>query len=293
MSGGSGRHKVGTRGNFAAILSRHPFDAFRQDYVRFLGQRAGDYFEAHANEMAHFATHADIESMRRGMTPAQGWSISRLKTSPSSYPGRSCAGSNSNATLLTPLQHLLHYARMKWAISSSDESLLKILEDPITAALPPATPLFTLTRWDQTSLDDLLALFGGDPAGLSHLELFHRVYEAFELTQKMGISARALIAATTNGPTGDTIQDLRAALRARYDAADWRSVVQPSTIQCARWRHALVTHSELWDAIQPRAYDTADKLFEYFWMDADGTMYANFAHTPRALLGATPIERHP
>ena len=43
----------------------------------------------------------------------------------------------------------------------------------------------------------------------------------------MGISAKALIQATTNEPTGDIVRDFQAALRARYDTADWRDVVRP------------------------------------------------------------------
>jgi hypothetical protein len=86
----------------------------------------------------------------------------------------------------------------------------------------------------------------------------------------MGISARALIAATTNEPNSDTVLDLRAALRARYDAADWRSVVQPiNDSMRAIQRDALVAYILNQMISNPaRAHiDTADKLFEYFLMD--------------------------
>lgn len=43
----------------------------------------------------------------------------------------------------------------------------------------------------------------------------------------MGISASALIKATANEPTGVIVRDFQSALRAQFDAADWRDLVQP------------------------------------------------------------------
>lgn len=268
---GQGREVISPRYLYPAAL----FESFRQDYVRFLkASGLATTLRLTANEIAHFGTHADYRINAAGLLDpnGQGW-LNHLPAEDNLHLAdltEAALAQTLNATLLTPLRHLLNYARMKSVVSASDESLLEILEDPTTAAQPPASPLFTLTRWDQTSLDDLLALFGGDLAGLSHLDLFHRVFEAFELTQKMGISARALIAATTNDPTGVTVQDLRAALRARYDAVDWRAVVQPinDTLRALQ-RDALVTYilNQMQSDPGTAHIDTADKLFEYFLMD--------------------------
>src|SRR5258708_39832493 len=112
-------------------------------------------------------------------------------------------------------------------MATGGEWLLAVLKGGATATQNTDSLLFTLTRWNQTSLNEVLAQFSGNIAGLGHFDLFRRVYDAFALIQKMGISAKALIQATTNDPTGNTVRDLQAALRARYDAADWRDVVRP------------------------------------------------------------------
>jgi hypothetical protein len=64
--------------------------------------------------------------------------------------------------------------------------------------------------------------------------------------------------------------DLQAALRARYEADSWRSVVQPLNDQMrALQRDALVAFILHRMSANPltRHIDTADKLFEYFLMD--------------------------
>ncbi|MGC1379365.1 MAG: neuraminidase-like domain-containing protein, partial [Anaerolineales bacterium] len=172
--------------------------------------------------------------------------------------------------LLKPFQGLLDYARIKAALAPNDERLLSVLQDP-AALLPNGDgALLTLTRWDSASLTALLNQFGGNTAGLAHLELFRRVYDAFALLRKTGIPGTALIRATTNEPDGETARGLQSALRARYAAADWRDVIQPINDELrGLQRDALVA----WILHQMRSnpssaqIDTADKLFEYFLMD--------------------------
>jgi hypothetical protein len=167
---------------------------------------------------------------------------------------------------LKPLEALLDFARIKLDLSPGDESLLAVLEDPVSAD----SPLYSLTRWDKTSLRDLLGQFAADLSSLTHFDLFRRVYDAFSLVQQMGVSAKALIRATSNEPTGDTVRDLQAALRARYEASDWRAVVQPINDEMrGLQRDALVAYILYQMRASPATahIDTADKLFEYFLMD--------------------------
>src|SRR5262249_28814630 len=121
---------------------------------------------------------------------------------------------------------LLDFARIKADLSPSDESLLTVLKDPAAATQNSDSLLFSITRWNPTSLNDVLGQFGNNIAGLGHFDLFRRLYDAFALIQELCISAKALIQATTNEPTADTVRDLQAALRARYDAESWRDVVR-------------------------------------------------------------------
>ncbi len=233
-----------------------------------------------ANEMAYFATHTDYRINAQGQIDSngQGW-LNALPNADNLHltnPAHAAIARNLNAALLTPLRALLDFARIKADISPSDESLLTALKDPTTATRNSDSLLFTITRWNQTSLNDVLAHFSSNIAGLGHFDLFRRVYDAFALIQKMGISAKALIQATTkiqattNNPTSNTVRDLQAALRARYDAADWRDVVRPINDEMrSLQRDALVAYILHRMRSNPASahIDTADKLFEYFLMD--------------------------
>src|SRR5258708_32629794 len=107
-------------------------------------------------------------------------------------------------------------------MATGGEWLLAVLKGGATATQNTDSLLFTITRWNQTSLNDVLAQFSGTMAGLGHFELFRRVYDAFALIQQMGSSGKALIQATTNEPTSRTVGALQTALLARHAAADWR-----------------------------------------------------------------------
>jgi hypothetical protein len=233
------------------------FEPFSDAYVRFLKTVSlAVGLGLAANEIAFFATNSDYQ------ISADGW-LNALSVS--GNPGPATA-----AALLTPFEALLDFARIKADISPSDESLLTVLKDPTTATRNTDSPLFAITLWNQTALNDVLGQFGGNIGGLGHFDLFRRVYDAFALIQKMGISAKGLIQATTDEPTSDMVRDLQAALRARYDAGSWRDVVQPINDEMrALQRDALVTYilQQMRSHPESARIDTPDKLFEYFLMD--------------------------
>lgn len=208
-----------------------------------------------AGELSWFATHEDYQ------IASDGW-LNALPVS-----GTPTAA--LTAALLKPFRDLLDFARIKAEFSPDDESLLSALRDPVLAGAADG-PLYPLTRWERRSLNDLLAHFGGDLASLGHFDRFVRVYDALALARLMGISAGPLLRATTNEPTAATVRDLDAALRARFDAAEWRTVVQPiNDVLRGLQRDALVAcilHRMRGDAAT-RHIDTADKLFEYFLTD--------------------------
>jgi hypothetical protein len=177
------------------------------------------------------------------------------------------------STLLPPLRDLLDYTRIKADLSPGDDRLFTLLSDPVKATQRvdgADSLLFTVTRWDPPSLNDVLAHFGGSLAGLSSLDLFRRVYDAFALIMTMGIAGSALINATTNEPDAPTVHDLQAALRARYETDDWRTLIQPiNDAMRGLQRDALVTYilHQMRETPTTEHIDTADKLFEYFLMD--------------------------
>ncbi|GHO71423.1 hypothetical protein KSC_103150 [Ktedonobacter sp. SOSP1-52] len=268
---GQGRAVIPARYLYPLVL----FEAFKESYVRFLkvASLTAD-LGLTSNEMAYFATQADYRINAQGQIDSngQGW-LNALPNSDNIHlanPVDAAIAKNLNAALLTPLRALLDFARIKADISPGDESFLAILKDPVMVTKNTDSLLFTITRWNQTSFNAVLTHLGGNLTGPGQFDLFRRIYAAFALIQKMGISAKALIQATTNEPTGDMVRTLQAALDARYDAASWRDVIRPINDEMrSLQRDALVTYI----LHQMRSYpesthiDTPDKLFEYFLMD--------------------------
>jgi hypothetical protein len=233
------------------------FTPFFDVYSRFLkaiSLAAG--LDLTTNEIAHFAIDSDCSIL------GDGW-LNALPVS-----GATIA--NAATALLKPLMGLLDYARIKAEVSPGDESLLTILQDPALATAKAEGLFFTLIRCDSISLNSVLTHFGGNLAGLKHFGQFSRVYDALSLIRKMGISASALIKATANEPTGVTVRDFQSALRAQFDAADWRDLVQPiNDAMRGLQRDALVAYILHQMRSNPASehIDTPEKLFEYFLMD--------------------------
>jgi hypothetical protein len=250
---GQGRAVIPSRYLYPASL----FDRFQETYVRFLKVASlATGLGLTANELAFFATHSDYR------IDADGW-LNVLTTSGDPSPVAAAA-------LLKPFEALLDFARIKTEVSPADESLLTVLQDPVTATQNADSLLFTITRWDQASLNDTLSQFGSNIAGLGHFDLFRRVYDAFAIIRKMGIPAKALIQVTTNEPLSDTVQNLQSALRARYEATDWRDLVRPINDEMrSLQRDALLTYilHQMQSHPESAHIDTPDKLFEYFLMD--------------------------
>lgn len=109
------------------------------------------------------------------------------------------------ASLRDVLMSLLDYARIKQALSPNDERFLALLQNPASKLPNGFSALFSLTRWDQRSLNALLNRFFGntDLADLASVENFRRVYDAYAFVQTCRISAAVLIAVTTNAPSDD------------------------------------------------------------------------------------------
>ncbi len=233
------------------------FPPFTAVYIRFLKAASlAQGLKLTANELSRFATDTDYQ------VAGDNWlnllAVTGAPTAPVAV------------ALLKPLRVLLDFARIKAELAPDDESLLTILRDPVAATASADGLLFTLTRWDKKSLADLLLHFGANIAGLSHFAQFRRVYDAFALITTMGIPAGALIGATTNEPSADIVRALQAALRARYEVDDWRTVVQPVNDELrALQRDALVAYilHQMRSRPATEHIDTADKLFEYFLMD--------------------------
>jgi len=166
-----------------------------------------------ANEVAYLGTASTISG--------QGW-LNALAAQGDPDPATA-------ASLTDVLNTLLDFARVKQALSPSDERLLAVLGDP-GAPLPGGqTAVASLTGWAPTSLNALLTQFFGSTsmASLTSVENFSRVFDASALVQASRLNAAALISAITNAPSAATVSALQSALRARYAEPDWLTVIRP------------------------------------------------------------------
>ena len=230
---------------------------FSNAYIRFMKTAALlTALGLQADELIYFATSADYR------IAGDGW----LNVIPVNGDPTPAVGS----ALVRPLTALLDLSRIKSALSSTDDSVVQVLQNPAAATAGASGLLFTLTRWDPASLNSILTLFGSNLAGLASFDMFRRVFDAFNPIQALGISASSLIESVTNDPdiTGAVLCDFQSALRARYAVSDWRNLVQPvnnslRTLQ----RDALIAHILHKFREAGSTIDTADKLFEYFLMD--------------------------
>jgi hypothetical protein len=251
---GQGRGVIPSR----YLYTQAVVDRFEETYVRFLKAASlASTLRLAPTELAHFAAHPDYQ------INGDGW-LNALPVRGDLPPGTAAA-------LLRPLDALLRYARVKSELSPDDESLLEILNDPTTAAQQRDSLLFSVTKWSREDLHSLMDRFGiGDVGELAHWDSFMRIYDAFAIVRKMGVSAQALCAAVTNDPTAASARSLQAALCARYDVSAWRDVVRPLNDEMrGLQRDALVAyilHQMRTNPDSPHI-DTPDKLFEYFLMD--------------------------
>ncbi|MBC1195383.1 PA14 domain-containing protein,virulence plasmid 28 protein [Microcystis aeruginosa BLCCF158] len=251
---------------YSATLTSH----LRTAYIRFLKVTSlAIALKLTANEIAYFATQTSYQ------IAGQGWL--------NSLPITGSPDSATSTSLLPPFNGLLDFARIKAELSPDDERLLTVLKDPATpiqkdlttttTSNPNSLPfslLFSLTRWETNSLDALLTHFGKVIGDLSQIEVFARIYNAYQIVKQIGIPATALILATTNEPTGTTVRKFQSALRARYDESNWLQVLKPiNDGMRGLQRDALVAYILHQMRSNPATahIDTPDKLFEYFLMD--------------------------
>ena len=207
----------------------------------------------------------------------RGW-LNGLPGSPyTDALGGAYPGGADGARLRATLQAVLDFARLKEALSPSDERLLQTFRGP-GAMLPNGqTALANLTGWQPASLNALLTRFTGATSlgALRDIEILARVFDAIAIVTACRVSAGALLGALTNAPTAPSVTALQSALRAQYAAADWLAVVKPinDALRIAQ-RDALVAYILQGFKSKPPAppyngVDTADKLFEFFLMDVE------------------------
>ena len=234
-------------------------------------------FDAHT--MSAHDGSASAFSIRSAPSPdiGRGW-LNTLPGRPyADQLGAGYPGGADGARLGATLAAALDFARLKKALSPSDERLLQTLVAPAAILANGRTAIAGITGWATATLNTLLMRFTGSTslAALSDIEIFARVFDGAAIIQSCRVSAPVLLGALSNAPTGASIAALQSALRAQYAAADWLAVVKPinDALRDAQ-RDALVAFILQGFKSKPPAppyngVDTPDKLFEFFLMDVE------------------------
>ncbi len=261
-----------------ALYSAGALDRIRVSYTRFLKAASlAMGLSLTANELAYLGTTSELQ------VHGGGW-LRQLATTGS-------PDAQTSALFTGVLSAVLDFARIKAALSPSDESLLAVLRNPDATLAGGGSALSALTQWEPASVAALLAHFFGDArtAPLGRLDGFRRVYDAYAVVTSCGISAAALVK-TTNAPTPADASNLRSALRAQYADADWLTLVKPiNDTMRARQRDALVAYAlhHLGQRPATKSIDTPDRLFEYLLMDVE---MASCGQTSRIRLALSSIQ---
>lgn len=177
--------------------------------------------------------------------------------------------------LAEALSAVLEYTTLKRQTNWHSGTLLQLVQtDPASSTL--AASVAAASGWKQPDVTALLTHFADTTTTTTHL--ITRIAAAVRLATTAGIDAATVMAASTNDPTPDAVAALEAALRARHNTADWRSVITPinNGIRIQQ-RDALVAHiltqandtilAGLGIAATANRRATADDLYGYFLMD--------------------------
>ena len=214
----------------AYLYSQTLIDHLSATYVRFLKAASlTDRLKLETSEMSHFAAEGSYQ------IDGRGWL--------NSLPVMGSPEAPTSTALLKAFDALLDFASLKAALAPNDERLLTVLKNPNapisssggTTEEDKESLLLALTRWDGSSLDALLIRFGkhlegqqdqADRSALKDVGTLSRVYRAYVLVKRIGVSAPALIAAGTNEPNAPAVHAFKEALRARYEESDWLNVTE-------------------------------------------------------------------
>jgi ABC toxin-like protein/neuraminidase-like protein len=183
------------------------------------------------------------------------------------------------ARLGRTLRLILGYLRLRRQLGAQGDEVLALLKDPAAALRDPTSPFMRRTTWDAATVDSVLArldlIANGQPdrGALRGIGNLQRVHEVLQPVTALRAPYALLVASITNNPADPDVRALYSALRSRYAAADWATLMKPINDRVrARRRDALVAavlhalHTDA-DPIR-RTIDTPDRLYEYLLLDA-------------------------
>jgi hypothetical protein len=162
---------------------------------------------------------------------------------------------------------LLRYAAVKADCGVRDDALARALN---AATGDGGVALAGVASWVMADLGTLRSRFTLGLPDLLRPGNLLRVHRAATLARTLGVSAAALADAATNQPDAAHVGALQSVLRARYDEASWRTVLQPLNDRLrALQRDALVAAVLARLRTSHPEVNTPDKLYEHLLIDVE------------------------
>ena len=128
------------------------------------------------------------------------------------------------------------------------------------------------TGWDTGSLTDLIGPTGFNFTNnaLKNEIALRRLEACLQLSKRLGMSATQLFAWAQNSPDANQAQEVKNAVKAKYDEAQWLTVAKGLNDGLReKQRRALIVHILTLPAIQNARVRDSNQLFEYFLIDVD------------------------
>jgi hypothetical protein len=179
---------------------------------------------------------------------------------------------NRVTDLFTKMMKLFRYIKLKESLNIEDQSLVAIFKDPDAKNEEDESLLLKVTGLNQAAMDELLSRFDWKHTDLSDPDKFSRMKEAMDVIKKFGVPAAQLLSWTTHKPVPETVEDVQAALRAKYGQSSWQETLQSINDKLREQRRdALVSYilHRMQQKEETRGIDTPDKLYEYFLIDVE------------------------
>lgn len=172
---------------------------------------------------------------------------------------------------------LAGYCRIRRELEATSETMLSLLVDPSATVADVNGSFAALSGWSASVVEAVLsrmkvlnARHQPDFDALRDPTIAQRVHDALRVIKALGVSHTTAFASIANAPTQSAVSDMYAALRARYSAVDWSTLIKPinDTLRMRR-RDALVAFSLVGLSNDPlrASINTPDRLYEYLLVD--------------------------
>lgn len=165
--------------------------------------------------------------------------------------------------------HLLSWFATLKKDQPFEDTWVAVLEQPDLKTRDGQLVLAGINQWTEDDLAEVLRRFRLTLPDLTSLPVLRRVKDAVDFVVATSLSARSLLAWSTDAPDGPLIDKIKAKLPLDRDPAAWRTILQSVNDALRNQRRDALVSYILHHQAPDVSIDTADKLYEYFLIDVE------------------------